>query len=580
MIDILLDNDNSSRYIEEILGRAGLAWRRADLGNLGETLVLVGDGSLDAGQRDTITGFVNDGGALVVTGGTWGLDTLLGATGSAGGEGYISTGSPAHAITDDLHSSLHVFSGSVLRATDGTSIATLLDATRESSLGDAVVVNRVGEGATVVIGPNLPQSVLHIQLGRSIHEDGEPAPDDTAAIDEGILKTDDGVVLSWEHDRVQSPVPEPIPADTLGLHENYPDGDTPWFAWPIADELRAILLRAIAWAEAEAGIAQASVAAWPRGLAAVGLISHDSDGNLDAGAHSTLAVMDRAGIKSTWCHIWAPTNQSEYDPQTFRLIEDAGHEIALHYNSLDMNGGTWGREHLRTQAATVAKEAGVSGFTSNKNHYLRWEGLVDFFYWLEDEGIQADQCKGPSKKGNVGFPHGSNQPWFPLDPETGEFIDVLEIPLQFQDLWLTALPYQGKVTIGEAIRRNGVAHFLFHQAHIHTKPGVVDALLDTVSYGRDQGLEWWTSRQINDWERARRTVKVDVLENGSAVAIESAADLSGVGVIVSWPEGREIPQVATLGDQVAKVSGIVYAGQPAIAFNLDVTPGSAVIALS
>jgi hypothetical protein len=583
MIDLILDNEPASRYAEEILSRAGLTWRRADLDTLDDvaaTLVLVGNGSVNDAQRDAIARFVNDGGALVVTGGTWGLDELLGAEAGDASEGYIAVTDADHPITSDLLSSLHVFFGPALTATTGTSIATLLDANRDATIGDAVVTSQPGKGATVAIGPNLPQSVLHIQLGREIHEDGVPAPDGTAPVDDGILKTDDGIVLSWQHDRSQPPVPAPIPADTLGLHENYPNGDTPWFARPIADELRAILLKAIAWAGDAAGIAQASVAAWPRGLAAVGLISHDSDGNLDAGAKTTLRVLDEAGIKSTWCHIWAPTNETEYEPGTLNQVAAAGHEIALHYNSLDMNGGTWGRDHLRAQAEKVAYEAGVFGFTSNKNHYLRWEGVVEFFHWLEDEGIQVDQSKGPSKKGNVGFPHGSNQPWFPLDPATGEFIDVLEIPLQFQDLWLTSLPHQGRVTIGEAIRRNGVAHFLFHQVHIHTKPHVEQALKDIVAYGREQGLEWWTSKQINDWERLRRQVSVRLADNRAGVVVNVPEVIEGLGIIVSWPGPNAAPNTAALGEQIARITAVTYAGQPSIVFNLDLPAGESVIAFA
>jgi hypothetical protein len=53
------------------------------------------------------------------------------------------------------------------------------------------------------------------------------------------------------------------------------------------------------------------------------------------------------------------------------------------------------------------------------------------------------------------------------------------------------------------LRHHGVAHFLFHPAHIQ-KPQVAEALTGLVDYGRSQGLEWWTSAQIYQWEALRR----------------------------------------------------------------------------
>ena len=591
MIDIVFDDRDSSssrnHYLEEILSHAGLAWQMCSTSSLGhngdapDILVLAGDGMLEVEVCEHVTSIVRAGTALITIGGTWGLDDLLGVSGHDSNSGsFIGDLDPSHPVVQGLRSSLHVFGGVNLRATSGTAIARLFDATRTRSTGDAVVIHQVGKGVTVAIGPDIPASVLHIQLGRTIHEDGVPAPDGTAAIDEGILKTDDGVVLDWDLDRERSILVEEI-ADCPGKHESYPDGDTPWFAQPIADELRALLLNTIHWAAAACGHALPALAAWPRKLSAVGLISHDSDGNLDAGARTTLDVLAKANINSTWCHIWGPEYPSQYDPSTFELIRNAGHEVALHYNSLDSDGGTWGREHLATQAAFVRNEAGVSHFMSNKNHYLRWEGNVEFFHWLAEEGIQADQCKGPSKKGNVGYPHGSCQPWFPLDTETGEFIDVLEIPLQFQDLWLTTPAYMGRQTIAQAINHHGVAHFLFHQVHIHTKPEVAQALLDTVEIGREQGLEWWTCAQINDWERQRRAIKVVASREDSGcmqIVITTPISIPGATIAIPLPVESDAATITSQGKTLASTP-TTHANLPALLVELDLNAGETVLEL-
>jgi hypothetical protein len=578
MIHLITDDTAPGRYLEEILGHAGLAWRRTDVATLeGGPSVIVAPGTvvLDADARARLEMLVRDGAALVVTGGTAGLDDLLGTTSGAPHEGYLMELDVAHPVTASLPAPLHVFAAAPLRWSTGTPIASLTDSSAASITGAGVVVNRHHKGATVTLAADIAASVLTIQLGRPIHEDGEPAPDGTAQIDEGILKTDDGVVLSWEHDRIRTELGEPV-ADCPGKDPAYPDGDTPWFGRPVADELRLLLLQAIAWAASETGQSLPLLAEWPDGLEAVGLISHDSDGNLDDGAHSTLHLLAEADVRSTWCHIWGPDYPSQYAPDTFPLIRDAGHEMALHYNSLDKDGGTWGREHLASQAAFVRNEAGVDGFVSNKNHFLRWEGQVEFFHWLADEGIQADQCKGPSKKGNVGYPHGSSLPWFPLDPETEDFIDVVEIPLQFQDLWLTTPYYPSQTTIAQAKRHRGVAHFLFHQIHLHTKPEVGRAMVDVVAHGRSEGLAWWTSAEINDWERRRRTVSLT--KDGDHVVIRSDAAVSGATIGVVLPRHCVAEAVTLLRDEseLPVTTGRRW-NQPTITTTLDLPAGETVL---
>lgn len=533
MICLVRDAKSSSRYLEEILGQAGISWEYA---NVGEALdpqtimVIPGSESLGHDVRERVRECVLSGAGIVVVGGTAGLDEVVGATSHDVYEGYLSGFNPSHPVSAGLPSPLHAFDASALHVTSGTSLGKMLDLSAHRTVGDSVVAQRYGEGATVALGADIAASVLNIQLGRRIRQDGVPAPDGTGPIDDGILKTDDGVVLSWEHDRIQTALAGPVP-DCPGKDAAYPDGATPWFGRPVADELRTLLLQSIAWVANETGQGLALLAEWPNRLRAVGLISHDSDGNLDEGARTSLYLLDEAEINSTWCHIWSPTYSDKYRPATFAMIKRAGHEIALHYNALDRDGGAWGRKHLATQVAAVRHEAGVDQFTSNKNHYLRWEGGTEFFHWLADEGIQADQCKGPSKKGNVGYPHGSSLPWFPLDRDTGTFIDVMEIPLQFQDLWLTTPYYPSFTTIAQAKRHRGVAHFLFHQVHLHTKPQVSQAMLDVIAQGRKEELAWWTSAQINGWQRSRRRVSVTVRDRQILIRADQAVKAATIEIL-------------------------------------------------
>ena len=535
MITLVQDDAISTRYLEEIVRHAGLAcrWRSIDqLDSSDRIIVLAGKRALGSDDRQRLVDLVTSGTALVVTGGTAGLDDLLGATATGDpAEGYLTAMDAAHPVTAGLHSRLHVFDATPLRATSGTSLGRLTGDDAATNRGEGIVASRAGRGATVAIGADIPWSVFHIQTGTPVHADGEPAPDGTAAIDDGILKAEDGMVLSWEHDRIQTatgPVPE-----CTGIDPAYPDGDTPWFAVALADELRLLLLQAIAWAASETGQSLAALHEWPDGRDAVATMSHDSDLNIDASAHTTLRLLEDAGIHSTWCHMWGPNYPGRYEPGTFPKIIEAGHEFAFHYNAFDRDGGSWGREHFAWQADFVRNEAGVDGFVSNKNHYTRWEGQVEFYSWLIDEGIQLDQSRGPSKKGSVGYPLGSSLPLFPMDPASGEFIDIIELPMQFQDLSLTTPPYMATTTAEQAKRHHGVAHYLFHQYHLHSKPDVAEAFCALIPEVRDAGLDWWTSARINDWERARREVTVTL--DGGRVHIQSPRPIEGATINVMMP---------------------------------------------
>jgi hypothetical protein len=82
----------------------------------------------------------------------------------------------------------------------------------------------------------------------------------------------------------------------------------------------------------------------------------------------------------------------------------------------------------------------------------------------------------------------------------------------------------------ESVKRShGVMHLLFHPAHID-KPGVADAILTAVRKAKAAGLEWWTARQIHQWEFARRSVRwIDCDE--SSVTLRAGSKLTDATVL-------------------------------------------------
>ncbi len=481
-------------YITEILRRGGLFFESLPPTRLEElfqrpscVVVLAGHLPLTARQRQALTTWVSRGGSLLGLGGTSGLDEVFGVKGERPlAEGWLKVKAGDHPVTRGLRSSLHVFGGYTCAPGSATALADA-EAGNNVARGSAILENRFGQGRAMLLGPDLIFSIVHIQQGVSVLQDAKPAPDGSALVNDGLLKAEDGMVLDWQRDR--SPAA--------------PD-DGPIFLEPVSDELRELILRSVFHLAREQRLLLPVLYYWPRSLEGVGLISHDTDGNDPPNAVALLEVMRRSQIKSTWCLLYP----GGYPAEFYRQLKQHDFEIALHYDA--MTGGPqtcWSKENFLLQHRWLRQTAGLRHLYSNKNHYTRWESRLDFWRWCEEAGLHSDQTRGPSKKGTVGFPLGGSQPYFPLDDEAASprLMSVLEVNLLTQDHVVTCPPEYGTQLLDSALRHHGVAHFLFHPAHI-LKPGVAEALSKLVDYGRTQRLEWWTNEQIHQWESLRREV--------------------------------------------------------------------------
>jgi len=109
-----------------------------------------------------------------------------------------------------------------------------------------------------------------------------------------------------------------------------------------------------------------------------------------------------------------------------------------------------------------------------------------------------------------------------------------------QDLVVVCPREYGRQLVDSVLRHHGVAHFLFHPAHI-LKPRVADALCELVDYGRTRGLEWWTNEQIHEWEMRRRSVKA-TFDAHNAFTLRTAKPLREATLLLlaSRPEPRSV----------------------------------------
>jgi hypothetical protein len=541
----------SNAYIVEVAQRAGFFFDEQPPGQTGRNhlLVLAGEHKLTDDQRQKLAAFVENGGALVSLGGLHGMPELFGAElvpsgGEKGfgassvlqlGEGYLDIRRSRHPVFAGLKSSLHFFGGLAVQATEAKATGTVLDRHRRSKHLPVLLERRVGRGIAVLIAPDLLNSIVHLQQGIAVLRDGAPAFDGTMPINDHLLKTDDGQVLDYDFDRVVRA-----------------KGEAPEFLYPVADELRLMVLRAIQYAARAVAQPLMKIAPWPREVPAVGCISHDSDGNVEAPARAMLEEVKKAGIRTTWCTM----SPCGYPRSLYDEIRATGCEIALHYDAMNMDPDhQWGFDTLVKQLAGLTTESGVTNIIANKNHYTRWEGRLDFFRWCEKVGLKVDGTMGPSKRGGCGFPRGTCQPWRPLDDEVASprFLDVYEVPLITQDLNIHLPAKSAPKMLDQAVAYGGLAHFLFHPAHIQ-EPGIADALQMLVKEGRKRGMEWWTHAEVWQWETARRSVRlteVTVVGKDLRVKAVSGRPLKDATLIVHEPDGKQRRRTCDLPESKA-----------------------------
>ncbi|GAA3404501.1 hypothetical protein ACFFNY_26950 [Paenibacillus hodogayensis] len=355
----------------------------------------------------------------------------------------------------------------------------------------------VGAGKLYRWSVDIWDTIVRMQQGKGpVLEDGEPAPDGTGAVNDDILKADDQAAMDWDLDRRTT--------ETGMLY----------FAHPYADLWREAFLGSLLEAIVATGKTLPFVGPYPDGITHVFMMSHDSDINRDEHALQTLELMKELDMRTTWCML-----EPGYGKPIYDLVKAAGHELAFHYNGLQAQQGVWSEEAFARQLQWLKEAAGLTEVTSNKNHYTRFEGWGELFEWCERHGIAADQTRGPSKKGNVGFLFGTCHPYFPIAwaNDGNRMYDVLETSFLTQDLELPTLSDNSVIRpfLEQVKRVGGVAHFLYHQVHIHTREAVRDSIRLLVGEARQLGFEFWTGKKVNDWERYRRTLSATISQDGT-----------------------------------------------------------------
>ncbi|GGD60846.1 hypothetical protein [Paenibacillus nasutitermitis] len=520
-------------YIGEVLAHAGLPFqwinRAEDIQVYDPDVLIIALAEEDPETEEAIWAYSEQGGTVISYGGLNRLATRLGC--------YELRELPVGYTHPDQ---LGAFGDVALRhlgakpwdigaasaAYGAQSFGTLCKDTPDGTEAGAVRLQfNVGQGRIDRWSVNIPKTIVMFQQGTGpVIHDGVPARDGTGSVDEGILKADDACGMDWELDRLHT------------------ETGAPYFAYPYADIWRERLIAHLLQIVTGKGMTVPLIGYWPDGVPCVATISHDSDHNIDESAETTLEVLKECGIHSTWCMI-----EPGYSPSVYERVLREGHELAFHYNALDVQNGRWGGDEFGRQFEWLKQATGLHAVTSNKNHYTRYEGWGELFEWCEQNGIQADQTRGPSKKGNIGFIFGTCHPYFPIAwfDQHNRLYDVLEISFLTQDLDHISLADSSVVIpfLEQTAKAEGAAHFLFHQIHIHQQPAVTDALRKVVDEAVKRGFRFWTSEQINQWERARREIRIDGIDEQGEIRASGTIGVNDIIVYLPSPDKEAGPDM-------------------------------------
>ncbi|MHA1372534.1 MAG: hypothetical protein ACTSRA_22775, partial [Promethearchaeota archaeon] len=444
---------DSHLYFIDLICHEGLFHNRLfprdllDLDDLPRIVVLVGPMRLPVRAESRLKEHVKDGGGVIIFGLVEPTENLLGVevrypvfpfpVGGVKynlvGEGYLYPEDKYFdGILPDSWFPLHGFGCTPMMVDGATKIAEYRTVHESNMEIAGITMFEIGEGIALGFAPDIVGTVRRVQEGRYVDMDGIPPSDGMSPIDDGILKAEDGLILDWTRDR------------RSGSGNN----DVLMFLVPVADAWRRLVRWSIEFVADHCGVKIERIAYWPEDANFITLLSHDSDGNDEKLAEKFLSEINSHGIRTTWC-----LQPPGYSKTLCRRIESFGHELALHFDAISYPDGKlkdWDemrrlfhRDIFEKQLQEVKSNCGLTEIYSNKNHYTRWEGRVQFFRWCSEFGIKVDQSKGPSKCGTIGFPFGTCHPWQPMDDD-GRLIDCLEICFQSQDFGLQGPPDIGR----------------------------------------------------------------------------------------------------------------------------------------
>jgi len=252
-----------------------------------------------------------------------------------------------------------------------------------------------------------------------------------------------------------------------------------------------------------------------------------------------MAVEEDAGVRSTF--FFGVGRYDRRDPSyelyqvegAVRELLEGGWEVGLHGSMGSYKDAGRLREERDKLGALAGEVQGI------RQHYLRL-AVPETWRAQEEAGFLYDATLGYSRK--EGFRAGTSLPFFPFDPEQGEAMDILAVPLGIMDTTLTTFRNYGRREAFEVVghfieevgRFGGVFSLLVHQRALDGEefPYVGPLYLKVLLELKDRGAYVAKGMDLAGWWRARAGLEAEERREGEGWCwrIEAREALPGLSL--------------------------------------------------
>ncbi len=502
--------DPHACYYEEVFEHGGFAFRALDTVTAEDlrqidVLVLAGNGKLDGETQALVGSWVDNGGSVICSGSPWGLESLLGLMAQPR---HFSTAYLVNNQEDrlwpDFAERVRFIGGDLCLAGKCRSVAT----TAEGFVG--VSRMQVGKGLAIFVGPHIGQTMARMQLGISVETDAVGPNDGSATLDDGLLRSEDGTLLSYEDDRGTA-------------------GDSkPFFKYPYADTLKDILLRAVMNATDHCGRCAIVLWQWPNLAPAAAMLTLDCDDLEPEHVYPMYQLLSLHGCPAAWI-VPAPG----YPLDTYRMLMRWEHEIGSLFIAENKSG--WTEDHLKLQRTALSRSAAVQSMVTVRPIFGYWRGWDAFYDMCEVGGARVSVSKGGRQAGTAGFMFGTCHPFFSRKADTSSRL-VMEIPYQIYMPGEVVSDAVCDALFAQNLNHSGCLHFVAAPKNI-TNSNISNSIRRIIINGRSNRMVFIKPEQALDYEKARRAMRrvANHVDREGQVVLIPDANIDGLSVLISGP---------------------------------------------
>ncbi|HRJ26826.1 MAG TPA: hypothetical protein PLO61_04865 [Fimbriimonadaceae bacterium] len=518
----LSPDDPYANWYKEALDHFGLAYELIDIALLNQmgavdVLVLAGAGTLKPDEVELVHRWIRQGGSLVVSPTTWGLDSVLGVmprneSAQPSRELLVPALDDPTLWPEGAPASLF-FGGTYIDRTDAEVLATT------SNRAPAATERKWSNGAGYFLCAHLGQTMALMQSGRSIETPIVGPSDGSCHFDHRSMKAESGSQLDFWRDRLQT--------------ENTPNA---YFNEPHADVIKEFWFRLILRAIDRSGKRAAIAWMWPQNAVGAACVSIECEEFNIAHVNAIYKMLVMMGAPATWL-----VGLPGYPQDVYRQLIKWGHDVGMLFITDDSAG--WSEERMKIQHLALSRAASLSNMISARPVAGRWFRHQVFYDLCEVAGSRISLSKGGRQAGTSGFLFGTAHPFFPQKRD-GSSYRVLEMP------YLAFLPgVQTPDEIIEAllprvVERHGCFHFGYTSTGIATAASA-NGLRRAVSLAKQQGLEVFTASTLYHFEKTRRNLRKKITTSEGKLYMQVIADQDLEGL--TWLVGESALDVVVNG---------------------------------